>query len=328
MKSQQPRMENNQNLVGEKARKILIILTVSFIVNYLLLLFVPLPAAAIGRTVQIAPALIEVAAQPGSIEEAQITITNLSNDLVSLEGFVRDFVASPQGDAPRILGGEETSSYSLKNWLLLSQKSFILGPNEEKQITVTIAVPYQAEAGGHYGMVGFVEPNTTVREGVGVKAGVATLLFVTVQGELVEQVEVEQFAAGGLNLTGKITFSWITRNTGNIHVAPIGTIRITNLVGGQTGEIAANPEQYTVLPGSERTYTTTWHPSLPFGRYQATLLITLPSGQPVPVAPITFWVTPIRTVTSGIIALILLILLLYEYEHLTAHRRVTRMRQA
>ena len=286
-------------------------------------------ASAAARSFQISPPVLEVALAPGSVQESTITVTNMTDDLVSLEAFVRDFVAGPDGDEPRILGEDETSPFSLKNWLLSSQKNFVLAAKEEKTVTVTIAVPNGAEPGGHYGLVGFTEPNSEIGEGVGVKAGIATLFLVTVEGQLTESGTITRFRGPGLNVSGRVPLALSVKNTGNVHLVPQGFIRITNLFGNQVAELPVNAEGDLVLPASERAFSSTWAAISAFGYYraQATVYFSETGNQAVSPA-ITIWVFPARTLAIGILSLVILILVGYEIEHVLVHRRQARVREA
>lgn len=282
-------------------------------------------SSAAERSLQITPPIVEVKVDPGQQFETQIIIANRSGELATFEAFVRDFVASPEGDEPRILGEEVTSSFSLKNWLLLDQKSFVLSPQEERSIKVTIAVPKSAEPGGHYGLVGFTEPNSEIPKGVSVRAGVATLFLVTVSGAIEEKATISHFGAPSLVLMSRIPISLQLANKGNVHFKPTGSVRITNLVGQTVTELPINENGSAVLPDSQRQFATTWHHSSAFGYYQAWATIRVsPSGETLTAGPVTFWVFPLRTIGIALLSLILLILILYEFEHLLIVRRRAR----
>lgn len=277
---------------------------------------------AAERSFQISPPVVELVVEPGTVKETQITVANLTNDLVTLEAFVRDFVAGTEGDEPKILGEEETSSYSLKNWLLLSQKQFVLKAREEKSVTVTIAAPQNAEAGGHYGLVGFTEPNTEVGEGVGVRAGIATLFFTTVPGLISQEGSISRFTGPDLTMKSTAELVLALKNSGNTHFAPAGTIRIVNLTGQQVAELPINLEERVILPRSERVFHAIWDRAASFGYYQAYATVRITEeGKVLTAGPIGFWMFPLRTVGIAMLALTLLILLLYEFEHVLASRR-------
>jgi len=317
-------MANQKKTQQDKKPKTLAILLVLLVAS-LYSLFAPPLVHGAERSLQITPPILETNAGPGEQFETQISITNRTDDLVTLEAFVRDFVASPEGDAPRILGEEEKSSFSLKNWLLLDQKSFVLAPQEERAVKVTIAVPNDAEPGGHYGLVGFTEPNTEIQEGVSVRAGVATLFLVTVAGAIEEQATISRFSAPSLVLTTKVPLTLQLTNEGNVHLKPAGSIRITNLWGQTVAELPVNDNQSAVLPDSQRQFTTLWHHPAAFGYYRtwATVRIT-PSGETLTAGPVTIWVFPLRTIGIALLSLVLFILVLYEFEHLLAARRRPR----
>lgn len=287
------------------------------------------PALAAERTITIGPPTHELEIAKGQTRKTTLTVTNNGSKLVALEAFIRDFVAGPTGDAPRILGEDETSAYSLKPWLLLSDKQFVLQPGEQRQVLVTIVVPQDAEAGGRYGLVGFAEANSDIGEGVAVKPAVAALFLVTVPGEIDLAASIIRFTGPSLSTQSRIPLSLTLGNGGNVHVRPTGFIRISNLLGRQVAELPLNSEQAAVLPDSQRVFTSEWGTGGSFGLYRARATVTLPeNGQTLLATPLTLWVFPIRTVGIGILALLILVLIAYEIEHLRLARRAVKEKGA
>jgi hypothetical protein len=146
-------------------------------------------------------------------------------------------------------------------------------------------------------------------------ARVASLIFLTVEGEVVEAGETLSIDTistpgrlGWWYESGPIEFGVLYENTGTIHSNPYGEVSIRNLLGEEVGFIALEP--WFVLPKSLRLREFSWDREFLFGRYTVEAKINRGwRGEENVIDTVTtsFWVLPWRLVGSIFLGLFLII---------------------
>lgn len=269
--------------------------------------------------IQISPVRVEVNVDPGQSYTFKVSPFNVTAGTLLLTPLVNDFKAKDETGTPAIvLDGSSPPSLSLKSWLTLSDPSpFQLAPKTAKPIIVTLNVPKDAEAGGHYGVVRFTGAGIgQTSSNVALVASWGTLVLVRVSGDITERLSVASFYTSrhGLRSTwfeqGPVGFTERINNTGNVHVEPHGNITVTNMFGGQVGSIAINGDGGNILPDSIRRFDQSFSKSHLFGRYTAAFNLAYGTHGETLSSSLTFWVIPYKLVIIVIIALILVIWLL------------------
>jgi len=100
---------------------------------------------------------------------------------------IEDFTASgDEGQVALSQGGQ----YSVTSWTKVTPNTFTLGPNEEREVTATIAVPNTA-AGGRYGSFVFAvkAPDAGGNAAV-VSQQIASLFLLRVNGAVNERLAI------------------------------------------------------------------------------------------------------------------------------------------
>lgn len=259
--------------------------------------------AAAQFSIGITPLSFELTANPGEVIENYFKVFNPSDDTsVQIEMIVQDI--APTGEAGHvIIEPAETETYSLARWVTTDPEEFNLAPKEEKFVKFTINVPENAEPGGHYGVViaGAKVIAGPGAVGTAVIPRVGSLVLLTVPGEMIEALVVENFTAPRYSEYGPIPFKVRFENTGTVHVRPVALITIVDFFGKKVGEVQL--PQNNVLPDAIRAFEVSWEKKWLFGgRYTATLSGTY-GGENIPLSPvvITFWAFPWK-VGIGILA--------------------------
>jgi hypothetical protein len=298
-----------------------------------------LGSAGVAKAITISPPSIEFTVQPGSQAEFIVKLYNEGTEKQTLFMNATTFTAGAEEGVPAY--DFSSPKEDIATWVKLDAKPIVLEPQGRQEITVAINVPADAAPGGHYGVVAFAS-NPPVADGaekpqVAIAQGIGTLLFVRVEGEVVESARVTSFLTQTKYDHLPVTFTTIYQNTGNIHLKPTGTITITGITKKVAATLQVNqaPAKASTLPNSSRTYTASWgsegtvkttatnawsefwqaysneRTNYAFGKYTATLALTAgTSGAVVTNATTTFWVFPWHIFLVWGIALILLILLL------------------
>lgn len=246
----------------------------------------------------ISPLTFEITANPGDVVTNAVRLFNPSDGPVTIVMQVEDFAAQGEG-GQAIIEEPETTAYSIATWTSLAKNEFVLGSNEVGLVDFTLAVPANAEPGGHYGAItaearaGAVTGNAS--SAVAMK--VAALMLVSVSGSVQEQLSIVDFAgpSGAVLDAGAITLTSRFENSGTVHLKPRGFVTITDTFGREVANISL--DQRNVLPNSKRIVETSWQPEgFTMGRMRAQLAAIYGSANEPLVASVEFWVIPMNVV--------------------------------
>lgn len=231
------------------------------------------PNVEIENVFVVGPAKLEASINPGEGKDVVFSIENRTGKTQVFSISFEDIVSGDDGEVVNLLG-DKKSETSLKDYLFVPKSSIELAHGERATIPVTISIPEGERAGGKFGAVvvsaspseiGLPVESRTVTGAV-VLGRVATLLFVTVEGDVFENgklssfgVRPEKIVFDG-NVLGRIVFS----NSGNVSLNPYGIITVRNQFGNNVAEIIVDP--WFVLPNTIRTRDIEF-PKLPTGRY-------------------------------------------------------------
>lgn len=280
------------------------------------------------------PLPLNVITKPGQTVTADLRVKNNGTRPEVLKVELLKFGASGSTGRPQLMERDPQDQYF--DWISFSESNFTADPNVWKTIKMTIKAPKEA-AFGYYFAVLFSRavPDRPTGNQSAVEGGVASLVLLNVDApgarreakvaELVATQKVYEF------LPAK--FSVKLRNSGNVHVAPVGTIFIKR-GDAQVAAIDFNDERGNILPATDRIFDLNWNDGFPsyvekgtgkdatrslewdfgkieklrFGRYTATLVAVYDDGQrDVPIeAVVSFWVIPWRIL--GVILLIVLLI--------------------
>jgi hypothetical protein len=208
-----------------------------------------------AEALTISPARMELSGDQGTTVTKDITLINDTASDATYYVTYANFES--QGETGSPLFVEPKSD--LGTWMT-TDKSVTLAPQESKVVPVTITIPKDAYAGGHFAVVFFGNaPSGGGQVSVGAKTG--TLILLTVNGDVLE--------AGGLasfnTLKHKyfynslpISFEFRWKNDGNDRVKPDGNISIRSLFFIPVGHIDANAVSGNILPHSTRLFNIDW----------------------------------------------------------------------
>jgi hypothetical protein len=242
-------------------------------------------------TISVAPAILDLAVNPGEITQAMITIR-------SGGGFALPVSVSPKS----LLIEDEIINISVKNasdassWLELDSSEFLLAENETKKVLIDIIVPDDASPGGHYAQLSVrglsLEQSLDAGASI-VIPEVAVTILITVAGELNASMNVEQsgnlfpfFSTPSTNLMKTFTIV----NDGNIH-----DLIVPNLVIEKNGVELYRQKLSSkiVLPQTRKEFNETFQLPDDYGIYKAFLEMRYANGQKIIITDKeTVFVTP------------------------------------
>lgn len=283
-------------------------------------------AEEMGLSITIAPPLFQLSLQPGETWSSGITVVNSNPYDLSL--YAEPILFEPSGESGRPVfitsptgnSEEEDGMYStLKDWITVPQKAVQITREQTYVLPISIHVPEDAAPGGHYAavLIGNRAPEGTPEEGgtVNVTSSIASLIFLTVSGDVVEKGRIRDFVTEkSIYETPEANLSLRFENQGNVHLLPQGDITIYNMFGKVRGTIPVNVKKNygNVLPESIRKFDFTWKSDAgmwDIGRYKAEATIGYGKEQKQSALATTyFYVLPIMPLLQVIGSLLVFVL--------------------
>jgi hypothetical protein len=291
------------------------------------LLFSILPAHAAPPLAtngyRVSPVRTSLTIKPGSGTNLTVYIQNASSAVEHLQVLVNDFQApkDESGNPALLLSGEAAPEHSLKQFVTIPKRTFTLKPGQQMPVNVQIKVPAGTVGGGYFGAIRFAPIGVSGDKNVNLNASVASLVLITVPGNISEQLSIAGFGVSqGKDVTSAslrtIFFNnkdlkAIVRfqNSGNVQAQPFGKIVLKK--GSKTlGTYSINNTESpgSVLPDSIRRFGVNLNNVGSFGKYKIEGNFGYGSKGQLLTASATFYVIPIIVV---IIALLLILLILF-----------------
>lgn len=274
-----------------------------------------------GQALEIAPPLISLRADPGETIKTQISIRDISKGSLIVNGEVNDFGAGGEGGIPKIsVESLEKSPHSITDWVEpLGQLA--LEPSQIEQLPITINVPANASPGGYYGVIRFTaKAGELDTSGVALSASIGALVFIRVNGDAKEGLEILELSASKDNRKGwffdskPIGFSMRVKNTGNVQEQPVGIVAVKDMFGNLLANLVINEDRNYILPDSVRSFDadypldeTNIGKRVLFGLYTAELTTKYGENNQEVTQKITFFVLPWKIILGVIVLLAALI---------------------
>ena len=259
------------------------------------------------------PPRLEIEAVPGKIITKTVKVRNDSTVEIIISINVKDYIVSDETGTPIQLElSSETSAnrWSASSWIQVSPSRLVVGPSEIKAMVVTIITPEDALPGGHYAMI-IHSPDASAsldQSGSAIVANVGTLLYLKVPGQIRQEAKVKIFSAPEFQEQGPVNFQTVITNLSDIHITPVGSIKITNWLGQKSDELIL--KNSNIFPYASREFQNTLDRKWLFGRYKANLLASFGTSGDFVVDSLYFWVIPWRLVILVIVALTIIVLLI------------------
>ena len=268
----------------------------------------------LGQGFEISPPKYDLPAHPGEVLTTTINLRNTTSIPITAHAILNDFVPKNTTGEPGILAdGSDGGATSMKGWFV-AMPDQVIPPGILKTFTVRVNVPSNASPGGHYGVVRFTSgtPSTNGNNGVALTASVGTLYLISVTGAVREDLNVSQFYVqqygkrGTWFQKGDLQFVNEFRNSGNVHVKPVGTLFVTDMFGHKVAQLKVNSAEGNVLPTSTRSFTEDFNKKL-FGHYTARIFLRYGNGKQLESSAVKFWVFPWQLILIGLAIIAILV---------------------
>jgi hypothetical protein len=271
----------------------------------------------------VGPGKLEMQLSPGQSQTIDLTVANrLGSDKV-FSISEEDFTGSNDPNQPVVLLGSDRGPYSLKDDISIPSATVSIPFGEKAHIPITITAPADSQPGALYGsvLVSVVSAEgTTTSNGIGasnpIVTRIGTLFFVRIPGSVEADGQLTGFSLSSGNVvwsssisqTSPIFFNILFKNTGDVYLAPYGTISVTNMLGSTVENISVDP--WFAMPASLRFRQVEWDPAFLFGRYVAHVAVNrgyVSTSTATDTAEIVFWVIPWKIILLVFIGLIIVI---------------------
>lgn len=291
----------------------------------ILLVALVFPAVTSAQTegalsVTVTPPLVQLTIGRGESWASSLKVVNTNPYDVTYYAQVMDFSADGEGGAAAltpIVGG---ASIGLASWVSVPVEPVTVPSGSSAEVPFTVSIPTGASPGGHYAaiLIGTQPPQTGVSgASVAVSSFVSSLLFVRIEGEVIERGRIREFRTEReWYQTNEASFLLRFENTGNTHLLPRGLITIYNMWGKERGVLSINESSSfgNVLPQSVRKFEFSWKGDaelFDIGRYSAITTLSFGDGGKQSVSGTTyFWVVPVVPVASVLGSVLLFVLAL------------------
>lgn len=288
------------------------------------------------------PIRLEINGDTGQTLSEEMTLINERDTEETYYSSYANFEAQGESGSPSFVEAKD----DIGTWMS-AVPSIVLPPKSSKIVQVKIAIPSNADAGGHFGAIfwGTTPPNNTgTSVSIGAKTGMLVLL--RVNGDVAEKGGVLEFATQNKQTyftSLPISFYYRFQNNGGDRIKPTGDILMKDTIGLTGAKISANPVEGNILPNQVRKFETVWQGkdgptplddksqgnffnkvgyewrNFAFGRYKAEMNLSYGTKNEVATAVFSFWVFPWHLTLLSIIALLIIFFggkfLIKKYNH-------------
>ncbi len=262
------------------------------------------------RTFTIVPPTVAHTLDAGRNAEGTMKVINDSSTTLSFTATINDFVVNDNNGTPSLLAPNILSKkFGASSWIAVYPQNFTIPPHEKQLLNYYVQVPPNARPGGHYAAVVFTPSNSIGVNGTGasVETKAGSLFYISVNGLVNEYSIVSKFFANRFQEYGPVKIETSIKNRGDLHIKPIGTITITDLLGIKIE--TQNLAERNIFPDTTRDYNNQFGQKIMIGRFKASLLASYGVKDNLPLmSTVYFWVFPWKLaviITLAIIAMIL-----------------------
>lgn len=241
-------------------------------------LFFGLPVSAVNGDklpdtyISMSPTSAVTVLNPGDTYSNSFIVAN-----IGAKGFDFKVTAKPLSVSGKeySLDYETEGKYTeISKWVTFDRTEAHLEPNETTRLYYTVKVPTSVTPGGQYVALTATttgDGDVAIAQGANMTVGrsVASLLYVTVSGDLIHSGEIIENKIPTFFFTPPINVNSLVSNHGNVHEEALYSLEVRNLFDNEvvfTNE--ENPISHYIFPESERYETIPWENSPQLGIFK------------------------------------------------------------
>lgn len=204
----------------------------------------PASAEAPDRSLGISPLRSELTILPGTSFDGTLTLTNSGKQSVSVSLVAEAFSVTNQ-----VYDYSFDATGKGADWTSFSQKTLDIEPGKSATVSYKVSVPIDAEPGGRYISLFASSSPVTSNNGVTSVNRVASLLYITVAGDITQTGNILTFNSPLLSFTNP---SWTAaiQNNGSAHFHSLYNVQVKSLFGGTS--LGSSQGDSLILPSSVR----------------------------------------------------------------------------
>lgn len=250
-------------------------------------------------------------AKPGEKIQTIVRVRNNSDQAITINSKVEDFVIGEDGATPLSVKEEVSGRWSLAAWATISPQEQKIEPGKTANVNLVIDVPADALPGGHYAMVLHQPQPANPSQGgaqsaIGQRVG--TLVYFLVDGIINEQAFIRDFTIPYFTEYGPVPFSLVVENVSDIHIRPQIGVEIYNVWGQKVQSIAL--ESKNVFPFVPRKFSSVWSRVWGIGPYTARVIMSYGAHGEVTIVKKMFWLLPIKIVIAAFLLILAILFIL------------------
>lgn len=222
---------------------------------------------------------------PGTSVQDSVRVTNLADQPRTFRLYGADAYNTPR-DGGFGLRTQDATHVDIGAWTRVGAATVTVPAKAQADVPFVITVPSNATPGDHVGGVVAMEerPGATTRQNgvdVTVRRAVAARVYLRVSGPTVPGLRVDGVALSHdppwLPTTVDGAYTYDVVNTGNLHLPPRLTVRVTGLFGHEIRRHGSVP-QIDLLPGARTRLSGTVSGVWPFDVVTTSVTVTADGG--------------------------------------------------
>lgn len=258
--------------------------------------FLSLCIPSVAEAITIAPTKQTVVLTPEQTSQVQLFVVNDENTQQQYTPEIDAFQPDSRGEFP-VFGQHDEA----ERWFSVSPDSLTLAPGERGTFTFDVIAPAGSEPGVHY-IALFAAQAAPEGSQVAVATRAGSLVYLYVEGDIVEQLLLEQFDTNtSWTRTPSIDLFLQTENVGNIHVIPTGEVVVKNWKDKVLQRAAINESGKKVLANSrwQESATLSLDRKQAIGKNRVQLFVQYGLADKALVGETVFWYLPTWALVTG-----------------------------
>ena len=288
---------------------------ISFTIVGIIIPHVAALATAHAADFTVSPAVIDDHALPNDILNYSLTVTNTSGKQQNV--FASVYEITKNGDQMFLDPTSPERTTLLADWIGISRGALVFQPGESKTLPVTINVNPYATAGEYHAAIAFVEGGTRDEAEKQLNGAPQALVDLTVASNAKEELTLVNFSpqkrfASSLPLGVVFTL----KNTGTVSSTPGGLVLFYDHIGHTVGSVPANPQDVSLAPGEEKTFTASWDGiGAGMGEYKASLEVSYGANDAQLADTALVWILPWQKILIIFFILLVVVIALTVMAH-------------
>ena len=236
-----------------------------------------------AAAVKISPVANAIQIKAGQSQNYQFTLENMSAKDYSFKLYTAPYnVINEDYDADFT---NETNYNQITRWVTFEDDtgSFVKNPTykikagEKRTIIYRVSVPDDIPGGGQYCVIFAESVDDETFSGTGTSAGIGSVSRVSLillghgDGETRDTAEITDFSLTGMFTASNIDAMAKVKNTGNTDFLAVYDMTVKSIFGTP---IYTNSDNFIVLPGTERKFTTSWAEAPLFGVFNVSFSVS------------------------------------------------------